>query len=66
MTSDGEVRGVSGAGGQGTSRMTLSGGTGHGSAGAQRLADVLHTAPPAMLAAMDLRCLARLSLLLRG
>jgi hypothetical protein len=46
---------VSGAGAQGTSRMTLSGGKGLGPDGAQRLAELLREAPPPMLAALDLR-----------
>jgi hypothetical protein len=58
VTSGGEVWVVSGVGTKGTSRMTLSGGKGLGPDGAQRLADVLQKASPAMLAAMDLRCLA--------
>jgi hypothetical protein len=58
VTSGGEVLVVSGVGAKGTSRMTLSGGMGLGSDGAQRLAEVLQKAPPAMLAAMDLRCIA--------
>jgi hypothetical protein len=58
VTSGGEVLVVSGVGAKGASRMTLSGGKGLGPDGAQRLADVLQKAPPAMLAVMDLRCLA--------
>ena len=54
--SDGAVRVVSGAGGEGTSRMALSGGKGLGTEGAQRLAELLREAPPPMLEAMDLRC----------
>ena len=53
--SDGAVRVVSGAGGEGTSRMALSGGKGLGPDGAQRLADLLQTGPSHMLASMDLR-----------
>jgi hypothetical protein len=55
VTRNGDVRVRSGVGTEGTSWMTLSGGKGLGSDGAQRLADVLHKAPPPMLAVMDLR-----------
>jgi hypothetical protein len=53
--SDGAVRVVSGAEGEGTSLMTLSGGKGLGTDSAQRLADLLHKAPPPLLASLDIR-----------
>ena len=56
VTSGGEVRAVSGVGAKGTSRMTLGGGTGLGTHGALRLADLLREAPPPMLAKLNLRC----------
>ena len=59
VTSGGDILVVSGAGDKGASRMTLSGGKGLGPDGAQRLADVLQKAPPAMLAVLDLRCLVK-------
>jgi hypothetical protein len=55
VTSGGDMLVVSGVGGKGTSRMTLSGGKGLGPDGAQRLADLLCEAPPPMLAEIDLR-----------
>ncbi len=57
VTSGGNILVVIGVGAKGASRMSLSGGKGLGPDGAQRLADVLQKAPPAMLAVMDLRCL---------
>ena len=56
VTAGGDVLVVSGIGAKGTSWMTLSGGKGLGSDGAQRLADVLQKAAPPMLAVMDLGC----------
>ena len=50
---------VSGVGGKGTSRMTLSGGKALGPDGAKLLADVLSRdkALPALLTSLNLRCL---------
>ena len=53
--SDGDVRLVSGVGAKGTSYMTLSGGKGLGSDGAQRLAGLLQGAPPPLLCTLNLR-----------
>ena len=58
VSSGGDVKVVSGAGAKGTSWMRLSGGTGLGPDGAERLAELLREAPPPMLAALDLRHLA--------
>ncbi len=51
------MRVTSGLGAKGTSYMTLSGGKGLDSDGAQRLADLLQQAPPHMLALLNIRCL---------
>ena len=55
MSSDGEVRVVSGVGGKGTSKMGLGNGRGLGDEGATRLAETMREAPPVMLARLDIR-----------
>ncbi len=55
VSGTGDVRLVSGVGGEGTSRMRLSGGKGLGDDGARRLAELLLEARPPLLSSLDLR-----------
>ncbi len=55
MVSNGDVHVVSGVGGKGTSYLQLSGGSGLGPVGAERLAEVLKKASPLKLTELDLR-----------
>ena len=55
VSSDGEVRVVSGVGGKGTSKMGLGNGRGLGHEGATRLAETMREAPPMLLTKLDIR-----------
>ncbi len=55
VSSDGDVRVVSGVGGKGTSKMWLGKGRGLGGEGATRLAETMREAPPMMLEKLDIR-----------
>ncbi len=56
VSGSGRVAAVSGVGAKGTSALQLAGGRALGPDGARRLAEVLRTAPPPLLASLDLRC----------